>query len=308
MKSLSFVLLALGMAACAGGFGATSVHPVSSALRVAGPFERDTRPTIVYVSDHAGSFIDVFDILGKLQYTITTGLNTPVGIFVDARHDLWVANPGANDVLVFRRGSKTPSEALKDSNQPNDVAVCGDGTAFVADSLNRGGVAVYPPGHTHPVRRLEARQSGAGGLELYVTCDPAGNVFATGFIGLSPFVATTGWRHGRQSGYYLLPHGAWSLYGIKATAAKTLLIVTYASSSQPAVVEFTEAGKPTGREVDTGYDLWGDIAFDSSQSIVYGVDTPMHIAEGLNFPCCELRRVYHDYLVKPEGVAIDPDD
>jgi hypothetical protein len=34
----------------------------------------------------------------------------------------------------------------------------------------------------------------------------------------------------------------------------------------------------------------------------------MHIAEGLNFPCCKLRRVYHDYLVKPEGVAIDPDN
>jgi DNA-binding beta-propeller fold protein YncE len=169
MKSLSFVLLALEMAACGGGFTTTSVHPVSSALRVAGSVERDTRPTVVYVSDHAGSFIDAFDILGKLQYTIRTGLNAPVGIFVDARHNLWVANPGANDVLVFPRGSKTPSETLKDSNQPNDVAVCSDGTAFVADSLNRGGVAVYPPGHTNPVRRLEAGQSGAGGLEFYVT-------------------------------------------------------------------------------------------------------------------------------------------
>jgi DNA-binding beta-propeller fold protein YncE len=307
MKKLSLVLLAAGMTACGGGFTTTSVQPVGSTLRVAGSVERDTRPTVVYVSDHTGSFIDVFDILGKLQYTITTGLNAPVGIFVDARHNLWVANPGANDVIVFPRGSKTPSETLKDSNQPDDVAVCSDGTAFVADSLNRGGVAVYPPGHTSPVRRLEARQSGAGGREFYVTCDAAGNIFATGMIGLSPFVATTGWRHGRQSGYYLLPQAAWSPYGIKATAAKTLLIVTYASSSQPAVVEFTEAGKPTGREVDT-YDLWGDIAFDSSQSIVYGVDTPMHIAEGLNFPCCALRRVYHDYLVKPEGVAIDPDN
>lgn len=264
---------------------------------------------LVYVSDHTNNLVDVFDRGGHLQYTITSGLNEPAGLFVDAQHNLWVANPGANDVLVFPRGSMAPARTLNDTNQPNDVAVRDDGTAFVADSLNQGGVAVYPPRRAAPTRRLTAQQSGAGGIELYVTCDEAGNIFATGFIGASPFPATTGWRHGRESGYYLFPQKAWSSNGIKATAVGTLLIATYAKS-KPAVVEFTEAGKRTRRSIHTGgtiSDLWGDIALDTSQTIVFGVDTPRDAVIARKFPGGALQRAYTNAnLAQPEGVAIDP--
>ena len=302
MKNLSFVLLVVGVAACGGGSATTPTVPARPIAVSDHAQER-----LIYVSDHANNLIDVFG-RGKLR-TITSGVSKPVGLFVDASHNLWVANPGANDVLVFRRGSTTPRETLEDSNQPNDVAVCSDGTAFVADSLNQGGVAVYPPGHTKPVRRLEAGQSSAGGLELYVTCDAAGNIFATGFIGLSPFVATTGWRHGRQSGYYLLPQAAWSPYGIKATTAKTLLTVTYAAGSQPAIVEFTEAGKPTGRAIRTGSDLWGDIALNGNQSDIYGVVTAKDVVVVRKFPGGGFVREFTSgNLDQPEGVAVDPGD
>lgn len=263
------------------------------------------RAALVYVSDRTNNLIDVFDRGGHLQYTITSGLNEPAGLFVDAQHNLWVANPGANDVLVFPRGSMDSARTLNDPNQPNDVAVCGDGTAFVADSLNLGGIGVYPPHREAPTRRLEAQQSGAGGLELYVTCDQAGNIFATGYIGLSPFPATTGWRHGRESGYYLFPLHAWSSSGIKATAAGTLLIAHY-NKSMPAVVEFTEAGQRTRRSIDTG-ELWGDIALDASQTVVFGVDTPRDAAFARKFPGGALQDTYTDAnLVQPEGVAVDP--
>ncbi len=264
---------------------------------------------LVYVSDRTNDLIDVFDRRGHLQYTITSGLNEPAGLFVDAQHNLWVANPGANDVLVFPRGSMDPARTLNDSNQPNDVAVCGDGTAFVADSLNQGGIAVYPSHRKAPTRRLIAQQSGAGGIEFYVTCDEAGNIFATGFIGFSPFPATTGWRHGRESGYYLFPQDAWSSSGIKATAAGTLVIATYVKS-KPAVVEFTEAGKRTRRSIRTGgmiSDLWGDIALEEAQTVVLGVDTPRGAAFARKFPGGALQRTYTDAnLVRPEGVAVDP--
>jgi len=267
------------------------------------------RTALVYVSDQANNLIDVFDRGGNLQYTISSGLNEPAGLSVDAQHNLWVANPGANDVLVFPRGSMDPARTLNDTNQPNDVAVCDDGTAFVADSLNQGGVAVYPPGREAPERRLIAQQSGAGGIEFYVTCDKAGNIFATGFIGFSPFPATVGWRHGRESGYYLFPQIAWSSSGIKATTAGTLLIATY-EKSKPAVVEFTEAGKQTRRSIHTGgtiLDLWGDIALDAGQAIVLGVDTPRDAAFARKFPGGGLQHTYTNAnLAQPEGVAVDP--
>lgn len=269
----------------------------------------DARTALVYVSDRTNNLIDVFDRSGHLQYTITNGLNEPAGLFVDAQHNLWVANPGANDVLVFPRGSMAPARTLNDTNQPNDVAVCGDGTAFVADSLNQGGVAVYPPGRKAPTRRLVAQQSGAGGIEFYVTCDDAGNIFATGYIGASPFPATTGWRHGRESGYYLFPQQAWSSSGIKATTAGTLLIATYVNS-KPAVVEFTQVGKRTRRSIHTGgtgSDLWGDIALNADQTVVFGVDTPRDAVLARKFPGGALQRTYTNAnLAQPEGVAVDP--
>lgn len=305
MKSLSFVLLAAGLAACGGGSAATSTLP---AQPIAGRSELASEARLVYVSDHANNLIDVFDFRGRLQSTITSGVNKPVGLFVDASHNLWVANPGANDVLIFRRGSTTPSETLEDSNQPNDVAVCSDGTAFVADSLNLGGVAVYPPGHTVPKRRLEAQQSGQGGLEFYVTCDDKNNIFATGMIGASPFAATIGWHRAHESGYYILQPPATSENGIKATAERTLLIPGYTAPSQPALVEFTEAGNPTGRAIHTGSDLWGDIAISGrSQRIVYGVDTAADAVVARKFPGGALILTYTNRnLSQPEGVAVDP--
>ncbi|HEX3457619.1 MAG TPA: hypothetical protein VHR97_06640 [Candidatus Baltobacteraceae bacterium] len=114
---------------------------------------------LVYVSDDANNLIDVFDRDGTLEYTITNGVHAPVGMYVDARHNLWVANPGDNNVLVFPRGSMTPSTTLEDADQLNDVAVCHDGTVFVASSNNAGGVAVYPRGHTTPTRRLKPNRA-----------------------------------------------------------------------------------------------------------------------------------------------------
>lgn len=307
MKHVSFVLLAALVAACDGDRAATSTLP---APLVAGQSRADADAALVYVSDDANNLIDVFRRNGELHAVIRSGVDKPAGLFVDASHHLWVANPGGNDVLVFPRGSKTPSETLKDPNRPNDVAVCGDGTAFVADSLNLGGVAVYPPGHAVPTRRLEAQQSGQGGLEFYVTCDDKNNIFATGMIGASPFAATTGWRRAKESGYYLLQPPATSESGIKATAERTLLIPTYAAPSQPALVEFTEAGQPTGRAIHTGSDLWGDIALNGrSQSVVYGVDTAADAVVARRFPGGTLIRTYtHGNLAQPEGVAVDPGD
>jgi len=304
MKQLSFVFLAAGLAACGGGSAPVVPAPpqAQSALGV--------HHSLVYVSDHTNSLIDVFDLQGRLRYTLTGGVNKPAGLFVDASHNLWVANPGANDVLVFPRGSKMPSETLSDTNAPNDVTVCHDGTAFVADSLNLGGVAVYPPGHTNPTRRLIARQSNAGGIEFYVTCDDAGNIFATGLIGLSPFAATVAWRRARESGYYLLQPTATSESGLKATAARTLLITTYDAPSQPALEEFNEAGKSLGRGIHTGgSDLWGDIALNARQNVVFGVDTPQDMIVARKWPGGELVRTYTNANLKqPEGVAIDPGD
>jgi hypothetical protein len=80
--------------------------------------------------------------------------------------------------------------------------------------------------------------------------------------------------------------------------------------SKPAIVEFTEAGKPTRRSIHAGgtiSDLWGDIALEAGQTVVVGVDTPRGAALSRKFPGGALQRTYtNPNLVRPEGVAVDP--
>ena len=121
MAPRSIIAVALQLlTACSFASNASS----SYAPRPLGADIAGRRTALVYVSDHTNNLIDVFDRGGSLQYTISSGLNEPAGLSVDAQHNLWVANPGANDVLVFPRGSTDPARTLNDTNQPNDVAVC----------------------------------------------------------------------------------------------------------------------------------------------------------------------------------------
>ena len=239
----------------------------------------DSRKPLVYVSDATNDLIDIFDIDGKHIGELTTGLNAPAGLFVDKRHRLWVANSGASNVLVYARGSTRPDTILTQPSQyqPSDVALCPDGTAFVASS---GAIAVYPPGKTAPARYLEAELSMTGGLESNVTCDAKGNVFANGLIGLSPVFATTGWTGGKQSGYYVLSY--FNEGGIKATPAGTLLTGGFIDS-EPAVIEITESGSPTGRSILTG-DFWPDIAITPQADVVFGADPTAREGLARTFP------------------------
>jgi DNA-binding beta-propeller fold protein YncE len=297
------------LAGCGSSYGARSTGQLSPPLASADLAQpNNVLAPLVYVADHKNNLVDVFDLRGALKYTITSGLNAPEGLFVDTRHNLWVANPGANNVLVFHRGDMIPSETLHDSNQPNDVALCSNGTAFVADLSGKGGIGVYPSGQMRPMRRLRAQITERGSLEFYVTCDSAGNVFGTGFIGVSPFIATIGFKHGRESGYYLLNSHAWSDAGIKATKSGTLLIA-FGGGTTGYVKEFAESGKPTGREISTSPDIWSDLALNAKQGVVFGTD-PMHnVVVGLTFPGDKVARTYsNSNLVQPEGVAVDPGD
>ena len=296
------VLLALS------GGGSQVAYAHLNAADLSRPF---TKPLgagaqLVYVSDGRNNLIDIFDRNGRQVGEITTGLNAPAGLFVDASHNLWVANGGANNVLVFPRGSTAPTQTLTDPNQPNDVTMCPDGTVYVADISGAGGIGVYPPGSTKPTRRLEAEVSDVDGFEYFVTCDTSGNVFATGLLGVSPAVGATGWTGGKQSGYHLLTWNASA--GIKATSSGTLLIVgSIDNGSEPGITEFTEKGKPTGNAIGTGSAYWDDIALSRNGKFVFGAVPSLAVCDSSAFPSGAAGRQYaSSNLTQPEGVAVDP--
>jgi DNA-binding beta-propeller fold protein YncE len=124
--------------------------------------ELSTSTPIVYVSQHDNNAIQLYKQNGMNQSpagALTQGLINPSGLFVASDHLLYVANTGASNILVFKRGSLVPIRTLNDPQEfPLDVAVDTDGTVYasnVFDTFGRpGSVTVWAPGATNPTRTL----------------------------------------------------------------------------------------------------------------------------------------------------------
>jgi DNA-binding beta-propeller fold protein YncE len=71
---------------------------------------------------------------------ITSGVNYPFGLHVDAAtHDLYVANSGDSNILVFHRGQTVPYNSYFDhtgNQMPIDVTLMNDGT-LIASNLGQ---------------------------------------------------------------------------------------------------------------------------------------------------------------------------
>lgn len=99
-----------------------------------------------YVSDEFNNVIDVY--VGKFAGQAPCGLiassllSAPSGMHVDlTTHDLYVANWGASDVLVFHKGATTPYNTYTDptGQNPNDVTMAKDGTVIVSNEESISG-------------------------------------------------------------------------------------------------------------------------------------------------------------------------
>ncbi|MBV9232737.1 MAG: hypothetical protein JO030_01735 [Candidatus Eremiobacteraeota bacterium] len=248
-----------------------------------------------YVGDQASSFIAVFDSEGKAIRRITRGLRNPAGILVDRDHDLWVANQGDSNVLEFARGATKPMLTLPDgaSNAPSDVAMCRDGTIFVANIV--GGIAKYVG------RKHHAAGSLAYGSAAFtnVTCDDSANVFATAVVGTSGTVVV--FPHGQQYGAHSLPiFSSKTLGGIKADRAGNIVV----SDAAGHVTEYTEQGYPTGVTIATP-DRWVDIALDDSGKLLLAGDQTKNAGVTVTFPGGKTRGVYKAKFSRVLGVAFD---
>lgn len=91
---------------------------------------------LVYASDAENSVINVYPNNGTQNPApvgqITSGLNSPQSLAVDAAGNLYVANLAGNNVTEYAPGSVIPSYTYTNSvNQPSDVAVDAAGNVYV---------------------------------------------------------------------------------------------------------------------------------------------------------------------------------
>ncbi|MBV9647304.1 MAG: hypothetical protein JO043_07570 [Candidatus Eremiobacteraeota bacterium] len=280
-----------GVAILAASEGPSSARPLQTTLR------SDARKAVVYISDQIRSFVDVFDLSGTRIGRITADLSYPSGLFVDAEHNLWVANLGDRDVLKFKRGKATPIGTYYSGNSnPTGVTMCPDGTLYVA----AGYIAVFPRGHHHPTRMLTSQY----GNITSVTCDAAGNVFATATVFSPPgYVVEFAGGHEPDT---LLPINLENPNDVKIDAAGNLLVLDAVTPS--TVGEYTEAGQPTGKSLSIG-NVWVQIAILPPGNSVFGVDVSDSAGELVSFPRGRLEQSYTDSgfaSTQPYGIAYDP--
>lgn len=256
----------------------------------------DAKAPLVYISDQLRNVIDVFHRNGTVVAQITSSLSFPSGLFVDASHNLWVANGGDHNILKFKRGATTPAQTYVDSQQrsPTAVTMCPDGTLYVAD----GDIAVFPAGHRKPTGTLSSQY----GVIQYVTCDAAGNVFATATV-FSPPGYVVEFAGGQGAGT-LLPITLNNPSDIKIDAAGNLLVVD--NEIPGSVTEYTEAGSPTGRALKLASN-WMSIAVPPTGTDLYATDDTLGTGVLTTFPSGRLRQEYHDSAFKQiYGIAFDP--
>jgi hypothetical protein len=155
--------------------------------------------SLIYVA--AGGQVLIFPESGfhrKQIGSITDGVSSAYGLYVDGSQNLYVAN--SSTISAYHPGSLSPYVVYKDSAGPMYIVKNHLGWLYAAN--HDGTVSEYLPGHTSPSRTLLTPGTEADGINV----DDAGNVYVayrdqTGMGSIKKFEANS--RNGRILGMQL---------------------------------------------------------------------------------------------------------
>jgi hypothetical protein len=125
--------------------GKVAVHPFIDKKGIA------EWKNLVFVSDAANNVVNLYNLAGK-QLAQLTGFSEPQGLTVDADGNLYVANTGDSNILIYAPPYSGTPTTLDDSGQfPVDVAVINNGefvavTNIISTSDGPGSVTLYKNG------------------------------------------------------------------------------------------------------------------------------------------------------------------
>lgn len=274
--------------ACGGGAVAPRVSNASQTI--------GTRGGLVYVSDSIGNFVDVFNLNGSFVGRLTDRIDYPEYLYVDARHNLYVANAGGGNVLVFRRGATKVSSEYRDVQDASAPARCASGTIYVA----HGPIAVFARGHHTPTGSL----SDPYGVTNSVSCDMGGNVFATATVDSPPGYVLE-YPAGSKNAKLLLGN-LLNPVDVVPDPTGNILVVDSAGGSANDVTEYTKEGSPTGRSMPTNGN-WSEIAIAPRGKEILGADQSNLEGVLVEFPSGKVVQTYTDKSFKQlGGIAYDP--
>ncbi len=143
----------------------------------------------VVVSDILANTVSVFSAKGKAVATIT-GFVEPQGLAGDKTGNIYIANTGSSNVVVYKKDYKTLVETLADVNQyPAGVSVSTKGlvavTNLISTSNGAGSVSIYKAGATTPCVTISDTNFAKAYFDAF---DAKGDLYVDGLNSLGAFV------------------------------------------------------------------------------------------------------------------------
>jgi DNA-binding beta-propeller fold protein YncE len=92
---------------------------------------RNAARGFIYVANASGNTVSVFSLQNQSVRTISDSIEVPLGVAVDSKNKLYVANGGANNVTVYQNGGEKLIRSITERRtHPLDVRVDSEGTVF----------------------------------------------------------------------------------------------------------------------------------------------------------------------------------
>jgi len=275
--------------------------------------------SVVYVS--SPNEVYIYDQQHNQKYPCgkILPLSNPLGLFVDAKRNIWVAIPGtcpsvAATVLEFAPGKSTPIKTLQDPDGwATDVAVDNaSGTVYVINSNNHVGgcgegngvVEVYANGSTTPTETLIDPHMNYASNDAV---DDMGNLYVTYFEGtLSNGIGRIDEWLGGQGSPIDLGITLQSPTGIQTTASGALLVC----DEFVACGEFAPGSTTMTNLFATKKPWLVAVALDSRETQAW-VDNPRDLAQLQRFHYPGPDKHAQEKIRVPggptdEGVAVSP--
>ncbi len=292
--------------------GITPIYTTSHGTDFAEPDAKSSGNIIV--SDAGANIVDVLTTAGKPVATISANLSEPQGLATDKTGNLYIANTGASDIIVYKSDYKTVSATLSDPGQyPVGVSVsAGSGLVGVTNIITTGGlrgsVSFYGVGKTTPCNTVY----GAGFSRVYFGAfDAHGNYFVDGqnalgatLVGeVSGGCAAKGIVTLKTSNAITFPGG------IEVTPAGTIAID---DQSGPNIYTYSAPtasglGSPVATTPLTGAGDPVTFAFNAAASDVYTADAVFASAYEYAYPKGgNPIQTITDNFIQPIGVAVTP--
>lgn len=293
--------LLLGCTGCAG----LQVSPSSGVGSDAANLLRETKaPAAVYVTDFRTGNVWGYRADGGMPVFEISNLTQPTGIAIDSKANLYVANGGADEILVYASGQTSPKTTIADSGgAPSDVAVDAKGhiwatnNSCVSGSCGEGNLQEY---------------SSSGKLKHDITCSTMYNYyFVTVDASDDAFIA--GYNSSNAPVWYEIRSGGTKCRQLSVNLTSPGGLITTSDGNLIAVdrsshVAYTYKA-PTFTEVIAKTRLKGtynpgSIALTKSGKKIWIVDQGRNVADKFAYPGGGSASVILNGLYEPVGVAV----